>query len=473
LKRKEVIVVQNPYTIDMFDAYAQFILTEKDKKKRDAFFAAMYKVPRYRQRRLPTKSLNALIANSDRRFNGAYYGPYFANKDKFVKNSYLYGDYRIFSDDLERSWDYVRNPKYDLKVWKEPSDTGSEFLTYRVGWENHIDVQNVDIWTYNSPYWRRWKGNISANPDNIIVDGRNIFTVDHQMPPTEDYDITSWGPTAWNRFKPAKPTLDLAQFIGEARDLPRLLYAKLEGLKTIADVYIAARFGWEPLLRDIIDMCKFVDKFSEQVEFFYQNAGKPVHRKGTVTTKQTVDLVQDAHGVQGNPGISSHLDGRAYPSWPGGLHEPYHQQTIRKYKQTIYFNGTFVFWFDGKPPERDTLIARLAGLEVTPRVVWEVLPWSWLIDYFSNLGDVIANLNTEVADRQVAKYAYITGKTDRTYTTTGTDGYNKVSIDRFYRTTVRLLCNPFGLASSSTLSVRQAAILAALGFSRSQRKNPL
>jgi hypothetical protein len=100
-------------------------------------------------------------------------------------------------------------------------------------------------------------------------------------------------------------------------------------------------------------------------------------------------------------------------------------------------------------------------------LIWEVLPWSWLIDWFYNIGDVLNNLTTEVADNQASTYAYIMGHTKRKYSMTGTDGIKTASVSRVFEAKVRQKVHPFGLASAdSPLSTRQLSILAALGVQR-------
>jgi len=40
-------------------------------------------------------------------------------------------------------------------------------------------------------------------------------------------------------------------------------------------------------------------------------------------------------------------------------------------------------------------------------LVWELLPMSWLLDWFGNFGDVIANVSTGAVDNLVLEYGFI------------------------------------------------------------------
>lgn len=418
----------------------------------------LYKLPRYRSRTIPFAQ-----PTGELRFTLDWWKK---NTGTLYKTQYPWGSYRTFSDHTEKCWDYVTNSRFNEKKYKIPDDTGSEFLRTLVAWKN-VQSVNYDRWEtpdYSSLYKRHGYGPIGPNPPSTIDDGIQITSPTADVPAT-DYQITSWGPTAFRMFKPAKPTISIATFIGESRDLPRLLKARVEGLKTISDWWLAVQYGWKPLLNDIMSMLNFVDKMNAQVEFFLKNAGKPIRRRGTVTTSSSVDLIYDSFGAATDAGLTTRLNGRFYPT----NYNQCRTTITRDLKQSIVFNGEFVYWFSGHPPDRTTLIAKLAGLEVTPQVVWNLLPWSWLIDWFTNFGDLVDNLKTEVADSQTARYAYITSKTERKYKFAMTDGYNSCGIERHFLSTCRKFVHPFGLSYSSDLTVRQASILAALGISRSPR----
>lgn len=118
------------------------------------------------------------------------------------------------------------------------------------------------------------------------------------------------------------------------------------------------------------------------------------------------------------------------------------------------------------PSERKRLEALFSGLGITPRVVWDALPWSWLIDYFFNIGEILSNLYGEVVDRQLSTRAYLMQESNVTYTRSGSDGYLHAQIARKVITKVRRKVDPYGVAIDQDLSIKQTMILAALGISR-------
>jgi hypothetical protein len=142
-----------------------------------------------------------------------------------------------------------------------------------------------------------------------------------------------------------------------------------------------------------------------------------------------------------------------------------------------WFSGSFRYYI----PEVETLrwtgeaISALYGTKLTPELLWEVIPWSWLIDWFTNVGDVIANFSANAAGDLTLEYGYqmyerinrlghdckFTIKTNAGPKTL-TSGVVRENIVR-----ARGGASPFGFSITPTdLSSRQLGILTALGVSR-------
>lgn len=111
---------------------------------------------------------------------------------------------------------------------------------------------------------------------------------------------------------------------------------------------------------------------------------------------------------------------------------------------------------------------------MTPEVLWELAPWSWAVDWFSNTGDVIHNISTLGYDGLVMEYGYMMTHTQYDRRVEATALVNGVSVSARTvsrrETKRRTVATPYGFGiDDTTLSPRQLAILAALGLSR---RNP-
>jgi hypothetical protein len=122
------------------------------------------------------------------------------------------------------------------------------------------------------------------------------------------------------------------------------------------------------------------------------------------------------------------------------------------------------------------MMARIYGLRPSPAVVYNAIPWTWLIDWFSNLGDIIDNLDAGVADRLAADYLYVMRETTyRRERNVRGALYSSFDLKQYqYNLTstaimsvkTRIKGSPFGFGvNPNSLTDHQIAILGALGLS--------
>jgi len=116
---------------------------------------------------------------------------------------------------------------------------------------------------------------------------------------------------------------------------------------------------------------------------------------------------------------------------------------------------------------------KLLGITLTPDTLWNLAPWSWAVDWFSNAGDVVSNISDWAVYGLVLRYGYIMEHTivRDTYTRTPTglnvSGGATSSITLVTETKIRRRADPFGFGLSGVaLNATQQAILTALGISR-------
>lgn len=284
---------------------------------------------------------------------------------------------------------------------------------------------------------------------------------------------SSWGPTGWKRFKPGKPAANLGQFIAELRDFPRLFKLRLNSFRDLGGGYLNLEFGWKPFLKDLIDFMDMTNRLKKRLDFLRRNNGKWRKRGGTLLEETETSTADAAWPLASMPPAPCFAGGAAF--YTSKLTTTVH----RKY----WFEARMRFFIpDIDTPEwlaRETY--RSWGLNITPSLVYELIPWTWLVDYFSNVGDVISNMSDINTDEDlVAAYAYVMGHSfvEHSYHVStvlrkvyGEDsgGFHNVSLNFSHKWEVkhRVGASPFGFGlKSDTLSDRQSAILIALGMDR-------
>lgn len=300
-----------------------------------------------------------------------------------------------------------------------------------------------------------------------------------------DYgDVADYGPTGWNKYAPGKSTADLGVFLAELADLPKMLRTTAKGFhdvwramggsrtnfgpKKVADHWLNTQFGWLPFLNDMRKFYNTYKKLDRKIEFIRRNNGRWIKRGGTVTEDEDFEVLSE-----------SSTQTRHYPVLYGSFYASGSQPgsySIRiKTTRLVWFEGRFRYWIPNveSPQWRQKAVRLLFGGTISPAVLWEATPWSWLADWFTNAGDVIANMDTGWAENLASKYAYVMGTTEKSVDVSssirlkgGTHSHDwSFSLTR----KTRVAANPFGFGLTwDDLSLRQLSILGALGISRTR-----
>ena len=125
-------------------------------------------------------------------------------------------------------------------------------------------------------------------------------------------------------------------------------------------------------------------------------------------------------------------------------------------------------------------MAKLFGAEPDLNTLWQLAPWSWAVDWFSNAGSMVKNLQFLASYGMILRYGYMMETTTVTDTFTASGPYHNVGMPGIsqpypYVTPVtlrvttkkRIAASPFGFGVSwDDLSSVQRAIAAALGITR-------
>jgi hypothetical protein len=289
--------------------------------------------------------------------------------------------------------------------------------------------------------------------------------LESKLPPVSTTEMLAAGATAISRVAPTNPLVDLSTSLAE-------LYR--EGLPSLpgqsgnaGGEYLNFQFGIAPIASDIADLRKVASQTEALLAQYAKDSGKLVRRRYSFPKEVvTTSIVNNFAGpnVLGNVGPSSNL------AQPGTL-----SQTTTTTKQ-LWFSGAFTYYlpddgFARKMAELDKLYGLVPGVDT----LYQLTPWSWLVDYFANLGDVIENLNSFAANGLVMPFAYIMAEKRMVVQSTlkfrvwdGSGFRDSTVSDRVeYVSKRRIPATPYGFGlSAGSLTNKQWSILAALGLAR-------
>lgn len=183
-------------------------------------------------------------------------------------------------------------------------------------------------------------------------------------------------------MNPSKPSVDLPVFLFELRDFPRMLHQMgrvLDRTVRASDVaggYVAYSFGWAPFLSDLNKLLNFEKVLSDRLKYLQRigkDGGDRVKRtlENSTTTLSTTPYTLSGYG-------------NTYPYLYQGQVQVVEKRKVWAVAKVRTVNPVSL--------ERGVLgdAARAAlGLNLSAASIWEAIPWSWLLDYFGNVGDYL------------------------------------------------------------------------------------
>jgi hypothetical protein len=309
--------------------------------------------------------------------------------------------------------------------------------------------------------------------------------------------------------RPGNPIASLGQFLIELRQIPLLPIFLKERAKKFSDLgseYLNIEFGWKPFLKELIDFFQYQRKLDAALKKLRANNGVIARRRSKKkVTAETTDVCEGSLSVPfgdlSDPQIGGNvlMDGFhflgpfggsvTYPGWGGQADYSY---SILE-SVTTWQCGTFYYHIPdiGSSQWTEKAKAALLGVKPTPSLLYQVIPWSWLIDWFANVGDIVSNASTHAVDdvllsncyamelHEIFHHVTVSAHWDEINQSEGLSSdfflpAGEVSIDykRSHVGKYRQQSSPYGFGlKREDFTPRQLAILAALLVSKSKPWN--
>ncbi len=360
------------------------------------------------------------------------------------------------------------NPKL-RKKWGHVIDLGNPMDLIKVRWDFPVSGVAAGNSPANSVH-RRYRGPICAAPpagypaDLYLPAKARLYSV------ADPLDVRwGYGGQAIAACRPAQPEASFGQFLIELyrEGVPSLfqrldLKNQTEYFRSLGGNYLNVEFGWKPFVADIRKTLSAISSADTILQDLYKHNGEFIRRRYTFPEFTTEDISVDT--VLPWPTLTT-------AHWTQNAHKI---RTITTKK--TWFSGEFryhlppqgSFW-----PDLQTRTRHLLGADITPELLWNVAPWSWMFDWFVSMGDAISNATAISSDHMVLRYGYLMQEATRevhsTHLGVQTLGYGSVpttisGVIRIQNKT-RISASPYGFGlTPGDLSPRQWAILVALGM---------
>lgn len=231
------------------------------------------------------------------------------------------------------------------------------------------------------------------------------------------------------RLRPKLNHANLGQSFAEIREIPSMLqgtakdfrdYWKFVGgsssskrmsPKGASDSFLSASFGWAPFIRDILDVCNVVVNYDTFVRDTTNRNGKWDHRSAVLEETDDITVISSGTGQKVQP-VSVFFDDMMVPGATWTKRFQYTQHLIRR----VWAAGDYKFYrpsFDMSRSDYDSgwnqvrRLSTILGTDVSPALLWKITPWTWLADWFFNIGNVIETATAAGQDGVVSKNVFL------------------------------------------------------------------
>lgn len=310
--------------------------------------------------------------------------------------------------------------------------------------------------TFSSPLEEWGNGGYATHYASHVPANFQVGTFPHLILPerNDDMDATR----AFADTNPSRPTVDSIAFAAELRQLPALF--KMAGdhmLKKGANTFLSYQYGWRPLIKDLVEMCFFMSNVAKREQELRNLHSKGGLKRRLQISSETTTAVQHEvvesfmYFLSGDCLIKTTRNRWATARW-------------------VPDTGT------GMIPTTDAEYRKLAiravyGLNFDIESAWQLIPWSWLIDWGASVGDFLGSQRNLVGATCSGVNLMTHTRTDRVYSnwsclssfSNWTMGNTHIISETKRRSA---FTNPSVSATIPFISGTQLSILGALGIQR-------
>nr|UJQ85181.1 MAG: putative maturation protein [Leviviridae sp.] len=279
------------------------------------------------------------------------------------------------------------------------------------------------------------------------------------------------------RTNPGRASVNGLAIAGELKDLPRLVRQlgnlglatrrmlnrrpssrrTMSNERLAADSYLGYTFGVSPMVSDFLKLINMTQSIDSRV-----NELNNMYKKGGMSRKRTTASGANSDSTSG-----------IFVNSLGGISVIARRQRVTTYRQWSSIKwkptGTIRAFASGSQSQRRYARAIISGMNGYGAVEagWQLLPWSWLTDWFGNFGDYLKAHNGAVPVTAVNACTMVHVNTTETYSVTSAPNGISGGGATFVNELKTRVAGAAGLSVSLPfLSGKQVSILSALAFQR-------
>lgn len=235
----------------------------------------------------------------------------------------------------------------------------------------------------------------------------------------------------------------------------------------IGSEYLNMVFAWSPTIKDGNDFIKAIRNYDHIVTQYRRDDKRLISRSfayDDVRTTSNQVTTNTTPSVWGNVGPNGNQISQG------------RRTTFTKTVEKRWFSGVFSYDLDKATVGKTVAeLDHLYGVVPDTETLWQLTPWSWLVDWFGNTRQTLSNMDAFRLYGLVMPWGYVMREVVSTVETTWEGTYKQGTLtiplvlkDKIvFRTRQRRQATPYGFGIDWTgFNGQQIAILAALGITR-------
>lgn len=285
-----------------------------------------------------------------------------------------------------RTRDYSKSVPKGTAVWHFGGSTLSIGGSYPILIERGM-VQDTIHEPDNGPFFvdtvKIEGGTINGQqPDstvwsNYLADGYVGLDQYGHHPPADSPDNLAAATTGARRTNPSRPSVDIPAEIFQLHEVPDLLRHEGDSfMKRAAGLHIKSEFGIQPIVSDLVRLLTFKHVINSRVKELER-----LHRSGGL--KRTVGIYKGSNTLQGDWTVQTNFGFYTVPSrWITSEEVRVHCRWFP--------SATFFPFETNDAPLIQQASRAVKGLTIDMSTAWQLIPWTWLMDWCGSVGDYLA-----------------------------------------------------------------------------------
>jgi hypothetical protein len=257
---------------------------------------------------------------------------------------------------------------------------------------NRLSPNPFDLVTKTS-YYPRLFGRLVMGSPPVLIREFNNFPLGYRPGPEnpETYfpgqfnlaEANNFSIQAMSKTNPSAPNSSLPTFVGELKDLPGLVKGWGRSLiQRAAAGYLTWKWVARPMLSDLDKMMRFYDHVAQRLRWLEQ-----LHQTKSIRTRCELD--SGMRVIYGNNPMAIHSEGAV---WTARQLSTFKSRTWATVQWKLANRLSIPFNLESRRGLASELVRGMTSYEAIS-TIWELLPWSWLADWFLGVGQAITAYN--------------------------------------------------------------------------------